>query len=118
MLMEVSANRIKAEYDSGEQVLIQGIIDAYFEEEGDLVLVDYKTDKVHEKNSRSLAEKYQVQLEYYAEALERLTGKKVKEKYILFCGFKGSNTCVKKQEKKRVIRNSSHRAKAFCCKFV
>lgn len=81
-VMEVSANRIKAEYDSGEQVLIQGIIDAYFEEKGDLVLVDYKTDKVHGKNSRSLAEKYQVQLEYYAEALERLTGKKVKEKYI------------------------------------
>ena len=81
-VMEVSANQVKPEYDPQEQVLIQGIMDAYFEENGALVLVDYKTDKVYGKNPASLIKKYQVQLEYYAEALERLTGKAVKEKYI------------------------------------
>ena len=61
-------------------VLIQGIIDVYFEEDGDIVVADYKTDRVEE--GAELIRRYQVQLDYYAEALERLTGKKVKEKII------------------------------------
>lgn len=47
-----------------------------------LILVDYKTDRVFRKNPAELVKKYQVQLVYYAEALEKMTGKKVKEKYI------------------------------------
>lgn len=64
----------------GEQVLVQGIIDVYFEEEGELVLLDYKTDRVH--SPRMLIDKYHGQLDYYARALEQLTEKKVKEKLI------------------------------------
>lgn len=60
--------------------LVQGIIDVYFEEDDELVIADYKTDRVRE--GVELREKYHVQLEYYAEALERLTGKRVKEKII------------------------------------
>ena len=52
----------------------------FFEEEGELVVVDYKTDRV--SNENELKERYHSQLEYYAEALARLTGKKVKEKVI------------------------------------
>ena len=81
-VISVLANQIKEEYDSREEILIQGIMDAYFEEEGELVLVDYKTDKVWNNKIETLAEKYQVQLRYYREALERVTGKKVKETYI------------------------------------
>ena len=45
--------------------------------------LDYKTDKVSYRNgANELIQKYKVQLEHYAEALERLTGKKVKEKII------------------------------------
>ena len=51
-----------------------------FEEDGELVVLDYKTDKVFK--AEQLIEKYHAQLEYYAEALEKLTGKHVKEKFI------------------------------------
>lgn len=81
-VMGVPADEVREEYDSEEEILIQGIIDAYFEEEGDLVLVDYKTDRVFRKNPQELVKKYQVRLDYYADALEKMTGKKVKEKYI------------------------------------
>ena len=59
-------------------VLVQGIIDVYFEEEDGLVVLDYKTDKVF--HAQDLVVRYRAQLEYYAQALERLTGKKVKER--------------------------------------
>ena len=62
---------------SNTRVLVQGIIDAYFEEDGEIVLVDYKTDTV--KNGEELIRRYETQVEYYKEALEKLTEKKVKE---------------------------------------
>lgn len=63
--------------------LVQGIIDAYFEEDGAWVLMDYKTDKVSaEHGEEELIRKYHVQLEYYKQTLEQLTGMKVKETYI------------------------------------
>lgn len=64
----------------GNRILVQGIIDVYFEEDGGLVLLDYKTDKV--RRASELIEKYHAQLEYYAKALERLLEKPVKEKWI------------------------------------
>ncbi len=61
-------------------MLVQGIIDAYFVEEESIVLVDYKTDKVYRE--KKLVDLYRVQQELYKEALERITGRKVKESYI------------------------------------
>ena len=66
--------------DSDELVVIQGIIDAYFEEDGELILVDYKTDRI--RSSRILLDHYQKQLDYYARALTQLTRKNVREKWI------------------------------------
>lgn len=63
-----------------EKVLIQGIIDCYFEEGHNLILLDYKTDYVEELDL--IREKYQTQIYYYGRALEKLTGKKVKGKYL------------------------------------
>lgn len=74
------ANRLKAEFPEEELVLVQGVIDVYFEEDGELVLADYKTDRV--KDEQTLLELYRKQLDIYAEALEQITGKKVKEKII------------------------------------
>lgn len=79
-VLGISANRLKEELPNEETVLIQGIIDVFFEEEDGLVVADYKTDAV--KEARELVHRYQVQLAYYAQALERLTGKRVKEKII------------------------------------
>ena len=71
---------------SDGQVLIQGIIDAYLEEEDGLVLIDYKTDHVPEgspeQGAKMLAERYRVQLDYYERALTQLTEKHVKERII------------------------------------
>lgn len=66
--------------DSDELIVIQGIIDAYLEEDGQLVIVDYKTDKVRSKET--LAEHYKKQPDYYQYALEQMTGKRVKEKIL------------------------------------
>lgn len=68
--------------DSGELVLIQGIIDAYLEEEDGLVLVDYKTDHIRPGQEQVLIDRYQLQMDYYKRALEQITGKQVKEKII------------------------------------
>ena len=81
-VIAVPASSVKEDYRSEEEILVQGIIDACFEEEGDLVLVDYKTDRIPSGDPRELTERYKIQLLYYQEALERMTGKKVKEKYI------------------------------------
>ena len=71
----------KTEEAKGE-ILVQGIIDMYYEkEDGSLVLVDYKTDYV-EKDETELISKYKVQLDLYKQALEEGTGKKVSEVYI------------------------------------
>ena len=66
----------------GETVVLQGIIDCWFEEEGKLVLVDYKTDYVPEGELSRIKEKYRTQIEYYARALSQITGKEVSGKYI------------------------------------
>ena len=66
--------------ESEELVLIQGMIDAYAEEEDGLLLVDYKTDYV--ENKEELLERYQVQMKYYIRALTQVTGKPVKEAVI------------------------------------
>ena len=63
-----------------ETILVQGIIDVYFEEDDGLVVLDYKTDRV--RLGRELKDKYQAQLQYYARALEQLLEKPVKEKII------------------------------------
>lgn len=76
----VPASRVKPEYPDSEIMLIQGIIDAFFEEDGYMVLMDYKTDAV--SDGRVLIDRYSKQLELYAEAIERITGKKVREKII------------------------------------
>ena len=66
--------------NSEELILIQGIIDAFFEEDGELVLLDYKSDIVD--NEEILIKRYQVQLEYYKKALEQMLHKRVKEMII------------------------------------
>lgn len=79
-VLGIEANRIKENFPAEENVLIQGIIDAFFIEDGKVILMDYKTDKV--KTREELVERYQVQLDYYQEAIERITGLKLGQKLI------------------------------------
>lgn len=66
-----------------EMVRLQGVIDCYFEEDGGLVLLDYKTDYVGEEVTvEDIKERYKVQIKYYSETLEKIMGMPVKEKYL------------------------------------
>ena len=70
------------------EVMVQGVIDCCFEEEdGQLVLVDYKTSRIRsdrepEKEKQRIADHYRVQMDIYRRALETATGKTVKEAYL------------------------------------
>ena len=66
----------------GETVVLQGVIDCYFEEEEKLVLVDYKSDYINQGETDKIKEKYKTQSDYYAKALEHITGKEIAGKYI------------------------------------
>lgn len=74
-VLGLSAERLNENFPKEETVLIQGIIDVFFEEEGSYVVVDYKTDAVSQAGE--LVKRYQTQLDYYAEALEQLSGYRV-----------------------------------------
>lgn len=76
----VDAREVYPETDADEVVLIQGIIDVYFEEEDGITVLDYKTDRV--SDGQELVEKYQEQLHLYGRALQQMTEKPVKEKII------------------------------------
>lgn len=79
-VLGLSASLLDPKFPETEKVLIQGIIDAFFEEDGELVLVDYKTDRISQ--AKELVQRYDRQLHYYQMALEQLTGKRVKEKLL------------------------------------
>lgn len=70
-------------YDGREELVpVQGVIDAMIVEADGIVILDYKTDSIAPGEEQQLAERYRVQLECYAQAAERLMGKKVKEKLL------------------------------------
>ena len=70
--------------NSDDEVLLQGVVDCFFEEDGELVVVDFKTDRVTSAQLEERAEHYRPQLEAYSMALSRVTGKRVKEKLLYF----------------------------------
>ncbi len=83
-VMGVPAHKLDATWNSERLVLVQGIIDLYFEEEDGLVLLDYKTDRV--TSEKELIDRYYSQIALYAAALKSATGKQVKEAFIYsFC---------------------------------
>ena len=65
-----------------EEVRLQGIIDLFFEENDEIILIDYKTDYIEKNAEEDMNRKYKVQLDYYTDALERITGKKVVSRYL------------------------------------
>ncbi len=84
-VMLLPAAQVTPDAADDEEVLIQGIIDAFWEEGDDIVLLDYKTDRVN--SAGELVRRYQAQLALYAEALgRRFAGKQVREALIYsFC---------------------------------
>jgi ATP-dependent helicase/nuclease subunit A len=79
-VLGIPSSHIYGESAEDEMTLVQGIIDVFFEEEDGIVVLDYKTDRV--RYGMDLKNKYEKQLDYYAEALERMLHRPVKEKII------------------------------------
>jgi ATP-dependent helicase/nuclease subunit A len=80
--MSVPAGRVYQEMrgdGADDQVVLQGIIDAFFVEGDGLVLVDYKSDRVEPGREADLLRRYKGQLLLYAEGLEAFIGRKVTE---------------------------------------
>ena len=83
-VISVNASEIYQGDLSGEKILVQGIIDVYFEEEDGLVVLDYKTDQV--KSRKELAKNIMRSLKDHAHA--RAYGKNCKREDYLFVYFK------------------------------
>lgn len=79
---------IKAPKD--EILMIQGVIDAWFYENGQVILVDYKTDRLRVGEEGMLEKRYGGQIAQYARALQMITGKRVKEAWIYSFSLKKS----------------------------
>ena len=84
-VMALPACRVWPQTAAEDPVLVQGIIDVFWEEEDGIVVLDYKTDRV--KTAEELLARYRAQLLLYGEALERsFDGKKIRE--ILIYSFR------------------------------
>ena len=79
-VLGIDAKRLDPDLPEGEKVLIQGIIDVFFIEDGESVLLDYKTDVID--SLEALWNRYNVQIQYYEEALTKLMQMPVKERIL------------------------------------
>ena len=79
-VLGIDAKRLDQDLPEGEKVLIQGIIDVFFIEDGEIVLLDYKTDVID--SLEALWNRYNVQIQYYEEALTKLMQMPVKERIL------------------------------------
>lgn len=79
-VLGIEAGRLDPELPAEEKVLIQGIIDVFFIENGEIVLLDYKTDVID--SLEALWNRYSVQIQYYEEALTKLMRMPVKERIL------------------------------------
>ena len=81
-VMSVPANLVWEDSRPEEDVLIQGIIDVFWEEADGIVLLDYKTD--HVDNAQELVRRYKKQLELYADALSRFSDEKPVKEILIY----------------------------------
>ena len=68
----------------GEEMLLQGVADCVFEEDGALTVVDFKTDRVTAEETLQRAELYRPQLQAYSDALSRIMEKPVSQRILYF----------------------------------
>lgn len=81
----ISASKVKEDISkesSNEEVRLQGVIDLFFELDGEIILVDYKTDYVEDNIEEEMNRRYKIQLDYYSDAIKKITGKVVNKRYL------------------------------------
>ncbi len=88
-VLKLAARDVYCDVDSDRKMLVQGIIDLCFKENGYWILVDYKTNSINDmRTAESWLTHYTAQLETYKKALESLTGIEVREAGIYFLSKK------------------------------
>ena len=80
----VPANEYFRDADREEEVLLQGVIDAWFEDEQGITVVDFKSDRIMPGGEVARAEEYRPQLEAYSRALEDILSRPVSHKVLWF----------------------------------
>ena len=81
------ASRVEREFDflmAVEDLVIRGQVDLWFEEAGELVIVDYKTDSVTAREAHQRARDHALQLRLYALAVERFAGRAPDRAWLYF----------------------------------
>lgn len=91
----VKAKQLFNDIKADDDILIHGIIDGYIEYEKSIVLYDFKTDKVDDKNLNQVIQKYKSQLQIYANILSNLTNKNVEALYLCLLNY-GKNINLNK----------------------
>lgn len=84
-LIQTNNLKLDSVYDDEETTLVQGMIDCWFEDERGVTLVDFKSDYLDcapENFSDELSSRYKLQLDYYADAIARATGKRPQRRII------------------------------------
>ena len=69
---------------TGEQVLLQGVVDCAILEEDGITILDFKSDRIRADQLPQAVERYRPQVEAYANALSRIYGKPIKQAYLYF----------------------------------
>ncbi len=113
-VMSIDASERNPRVESGRADLVQGIIDAFWEEADAWCWWIINTD--HVKEGQELIDRYQRQMHYYSQALERAYGKKVKECYLYSfalekrllwrCNLRGAAFCRYLEEVLRYFKDS------------
>ncbi len=80
----VPARIYDAAVDESEQMLLQGVVDCCCEIDGELTVIDFKTDRIRPGEEAQRAEVYRPQLEAYATALSQVLEREVKHKILYF----------------------------------
>lgn len=81
----ISVSKVKEDISKesyNEEVRLQGVIDLFFELDGEIILIDYKTDYVEDNIEEEMNRRYKIQLDYYSDAIKKITGKVVNKRYL------------------------------------
>ena len=68
----------------GEEVLLQGVVDCWFDGLEGITVLDFKSDRIRPGGEAARGEEYRPQLEAYSRALERITGRRVAHRILWF----------------------------------
>ncbi|AQY51930.1 ATP-dependent helicase [Listeria weihenstephanensis] len=95
---KIPANRLYQKVETDEQIIVQGMIDVMVDTGDELIIIDYKTDQITGKFENDwlraepvLKKRYQVQMDMYKEAVEKISSRQVDHVYLYF--FDGDHIC-------------------------